>query len=88
MDGLCLRNVRVTYKGCGSGAQVGSPSVPNALESQRHQSSMTSPFPEHHSMLIIASWRDYEERHKKWNPSSNQIVKNVQSIYYGFLVGI
>jgi len=44
-----------TYMGCGSGAQVGSPSAPKALESQRHQSSMTSPLPEHHSELMVAS---------------------------------
>lgn len=44
-----------TYMGWGRGAQVGSPSAPKALESQRHQSSMTSPLPEHHSELMVAS---------------------------------
>ena len=50
----------VTYMGCGRGAQVGSPSAPKALESQRHQSSMTSPLPEHHSELMVASCKSWE----------------------------
>lgn len=49
-----------TYMGCGRGAQVGSPSAPKALESQRHQSSMTSPLPEHHSELMVASCKSWE----------------------------
>lgn len=39
---------------------MGSPSAPKALESQRHQSSMTSPLPEHHSKLMVASCRSWE----------------------------
>lgn len=46
--------------GWGRGAQVGSPSAPKALESQRHQSSMTSPLPEHHSELMVASCKSWE----------------------------
>lgn len=49
-----------TYTGWGRGAQVGSPSAPKALESQRHQSSMTSPLPEHHNKLMVASCRSWE----------------------------
>lgn len=55
-DWECLE----TYMGCGRGAQVGSPSAPKALESQRHQSSMTSPLPEHHSELMVASCKSWE----------------------------
>ncbi|TNN77318.1 hypothetical protein EYF80_012432 [Liparis tanakae] len=57
--------VTFTNMGWGSGAQVGSPSAPKALESHRHQSSMTSPLHEHHSMLIIASCRAYRERERE-----------------------
>lgn len=39
---------------------MGSPSAPKALESQRHQSSMTSPLPEHHSELMVASCKSWE----------------------------
>lgn len=50
---------------------MGRPSAPKAAESQRHQSSMTSPLPEHHSMLIIASCRALEE-HTGFNQNQKQ----------------
>ena len=36
-----------TYTGCGRGLQLGSPLASKALRSHLHQSSITSPFPEH-----------------------------------------
>lgn len=43
-----------TYIGCLRGLQLGRPSLLKALRSQRHQLSMTSPFPAHQYELIAA----------------------------------
>lgn len=43
-----------TYIGCLRGLQLGKPSLLKALRSQRHQLSMTSPFPAHQYELIVA----------------------------------
>lgn len=43
-----------TYIGCLRGLQLGRPSLLKALRSQRHQLSMTSPFPAHQYELIVA----------------------------------
>lgn len=51
---LSERRVRVTYTGRRRGLQLGSPSLPSAVRSQRHQFSMTSPFPAHQYELIVA----------------------------------
>lgn len=46
-----------TYIGCLRGLQVGRPSLSKALRSQRHQLSMTSPFPAHQYELIVALFK-------------------------------
>lgn len=46
--------VEVTHTGRRRGLQLGSPSLPSAVRSQRHQFSMTSPFPAHQYELIVA----------------------------------
>lgn len=45
---------RDTYTGGGRGLQFGSPFSSKALRSHLHQSSITSPFPEHQYELIRA----------------------------------
>lgn len=44
----------VTHTGRRRGLQLGRPSLPSAVRSQRHQFSMTSPFPAHQYELIVA----------------------------------
>lgn len=46
-----------TYIGCLRGLQLGRPSLSKALRSQRHQLSMTSPFPAHQYELIVALFK-------------------------------
>lgn len=44
---------------------MGSPSAPKAVESHRHQSSMTSPVPEHQRELMVASSKSCKRGQRK-----------------------